>query len=151
MLNESPWEGAEAIIFDAVGTLIDPHPSVAEVYVAAARRQGVELDRGLVKARFHQHFRNDELDETRGPLVTDEPTEYRRWRRIVSNVLPEVPHPDRAFFELWDHFGRPESWRCYADVAPALATLTRAGLPIRIASNFDGRLRAFVGGLADLS
>jgi putative hydrolase of the HAD superfamily len=151
MLNESTWEGIEGIVFDAVGTLIDPFPTVADVYAEAARRQGVELDRGLVKTRFHQHFRNDEVDEIRGPLVTDEVTEFCRWRRIVASVLPEVPYPDRAFFELWDHFGRPESWRCYPDVAPALAVLSAQGLPIRIASNFDGRLRAVVRGLAELA
>jgi putative hydrolase of the HAD superfamily len=153
MLNETTreWESIEAIVFDAVGTLIDPCPTVAEVYVEAALRQGVELDRGVVKSRFHQYFRNDEVDEMRGPLRTDEATEFRRWRRIVSNVLPEVPYPDRAFFELWEHFSRPGSWRCFADVAPALAVLTEQKLPIRIASNFDGRLRTVVQGLTELS
>jgi putative hydrolase of the HAD superfamily len=146
MLNEFSWEGIDGIVFDAVGTLIDPDPSVADVYTEAARRQGVELDRAVVKARFHRYFRNDEIDETRGPLVTDEATEYRRWRRIVTNVLPEVPFPDRAFFELWDHFGKPESWRCFEDVAPALELLCARQVPIRIASNFDGRLRAVARG-----
>jgi putative hydrolase of the HAD superfamily len=65
--------------------------------------------------------------------------------------LPEVPNPDRAFFELWDHFGRPEAWRCFADVKAALDQLTAWNVPIRIASNFDGRLRGVVGGLSELS
>jgi putative hydrolase of the HAD superfamily len=151
MLNESTWSGIDGIVFDAVGTLIDPQPPVAEVYTEAARRQGVNLDRAVVKARFHQYFRNDEVDEMRGPLVTDEATEFRRWRRIVSNVLPEVPNPDRAFFELWDHFGRPEAWRCFHDVEPALRFLSARQIPIRIASNFDGRLRTVVTGLAELA
>jgi putative hydrolase of the HAD superfamily len=151
MLNESPWDGIDAIVFDAVGTLIEPNPPVADVYAEATRRQGVELDRALVKARFHQYFRNDEVDEMRGPMVTDEATEFRRWRRIVSNVIPEVPNPDRAFFELWDHFSRPEAWRTFPDVAPALAFLTARNVPIRIASNFDARLRAVVRGLTELA
>jgi putative hydrolase of the HAD superfamily len=151
MLNESEWTGLGGIVLDAVGTLIDPDPPVAEVYAEAARRQGVQLDRALVKARFHQYFRNDEVDEMQGPMVTDEPSEFRRWRRIVTNVIPEVPHPDRAFFELWDHFGRPEAWRAFPDVAPALARLAARGTPVRIASNFDARLRAVVGGLPELA
>jgi putative hydrolase of the HAD superfamily len=151
MLNESFWMGIDGIVFDAVGTLIDPSPSVAEVYVEAARRQGVDLEHGVVKARFHMYFRNDEVDEMRGPLATDEVGEFRRWRRIVSNVLPEVPDPDRAFAELWDHFGRPEAWSCFADVAPTLDRLGSRAIPIRIASNFDGRLRGVVGGLPELS
>ena len=151
MLNESLWKGIEGIVFDAVGTLIDPYPSVAEVYVEAAGRQDVLLDRAVVKCRFHQYFRNDEVDEMRGPLATSEPIEYRRWRRIVTNVLPEVPDPDRAFAELWDHFGRSGAWRCFDDVAPVLEQLESLQIPIRVASNFDARLRAVVAGLAELS
>jgi putative hydrolase of the HAD superfamily len=151
MFNESLWTGIDGIVFDAVGTLIDPYPSVAEVYAEAARRQGVHIERAVVKSRFHQYFRNDEVDEMRGPLATDEPSEFRRWRRIVSNVLPEVPDPDRAFEELWDHFGRSEAWRCFPDVAPVLDRLEAKEIPIRIASNFDARLRGVVSGLGELS
>jgi putative hydrolase of the HAD superfamily len=151
MFNDSPWAESDGIVFDAVGTLIDPFPSVAEVYAEAARRQGVHLDRGLVKSRFHRYFRDDEVDEMRGPLETDEATEFRRWRRIVTNVLPEVPDPDRVFDELWEHFGRPEAWRCFSDVATALASLSARRVPIRVASNFDARLRAVVRGLPELS
>ena len=133
--------GVEGIVLDAVGTLIEPRPSVAEAYAAAARRQGVELEREVVRARFLRHFGDDEVDELRGPLATDEPTEQRRWRRVVGRVLPEVPDPERAFAELWEHFGRAGSWATFADVEPALRALAGAGLRLRIASNFDGRLR----------
>jgi putative hydrolase of the HAD superfamily len=151
MLSESPWAGIDAIVFDAVGTLIEPNPPVADVYVEAARRQGAELDRALVKGRFHQHFRNDEVDEMRGPMVTDEATEFRRWRRIVSSVIPEVPNPDQAFFELWDHFSRPQAWCIFPDVGPGLEFLAARNVPIRIASNFDARLRTVVQGLPELA
>ena len=80
-----------------------------------------------VRARFQVHFQSDEVHAEQGVLSTDEATERRRWRRIVAGVLPEVPDPDRAFDELWDHFSRPESWRCYPDVAPVLDALWRAG------------------------
>jgi putative hydrolase of the HAD superfamily len=145
------WHGIEGIVLDAVGTLIDPFPPVADVYLAAAGRQGVELDRSEVRTRFHRCFRNDELDETRGPLVTDEAIERRRWHRIVTQVLPELPDPERGFAELWQHFARPSSWRCYPDVAPALRALWASGVPVRIASNFDARLRQVVAGLDELA
>ena len=118
MTTRAILDGIGAIVFDAVGTLIHPSPSVADVYTAAALRQGVVLDRDEVKARFGRHFRDDEADERRGPLATDEPTERRRWRRIVADVLPELPDPDEAFGELWDHFGRPTAWRPFPDVGP---------------------------------
>ena len=150
MTRRIRWENVDGLIIDAVGTLIDPTPSVARVYAAAALRQGLQVDLGVVKSRFGQYFRNDEVDDQLGPMVTDEAIEFRRWRRIVSNVLPDLPDPDRAFDELWDHFGHPEAWRCFADVAPGLKLLRDEGWPVRIASNFDSRLRDVAGGLGDL-
>lgn len=143
--------GIRGIVLDAVGTLIDPRPSVAEAYSEAARRQGVVLERDEVRDRFRRHFGDDEVDEIRGPLATDEEVEHRRWRRIVLGVLPEVPDPGRAFEELWAHFGRPDAWRAFDDAAPALDRFRAAGLPVRVASNFDGRLRGVLRGLPGLA
>jgi len=84
-------------------------------------------------------------------MVTDEAMELRRWRRIVGGVLPEVPDPRRAFEELWGHFARPGSWRCFPDVGPTVRELAEAGLPVRIASNFDARLRDVVAGLPEIA
>ena len=150
MIVLNSWDDVDGIILDAVGTLIDPVPSVAQVYASAALRQGLEVGLAEVKARFRQYFRDDEVDDQLGPMATDEATEFRRWRRIVTNVLPDLPDPDRAFAELWDHFGHPEAWRCFPDVASGLQALGDAGWPVRIASNFDGRLREVTSGLADL-
>jgi putative hydrolase of the HAD superfamily len=151
MIRMQGWDRIEGIVLDAVGTLIDPEPSVAQTYASAALRQGQVVDIAEVKRRFGRHFRNDEVDEQLGPMVTDESIEYRRWRRIVANVLPELPDQDRAFAELWDHFGRPEAWRCFPDVEPGLLALREAGVPVRIASNFDARLRGVAAGLPELA
>jgi putative hydrolase of the HAD superfamily len=151
MISLEGWDRIEGIVLDAVGTLIEPEPSVAQVYASAALRQGLVVEVAEVKRRFGQHFRNDEVDERLGPMVTDESIEYRRWRRIVANVLPDLPDLDRAFAELWDHFGRPQAWRCFPDVAPGLEALRDAGFPVRIASNFDGRLRTVATGLIELA
>jgi putative hydrolase of the HAD superfamily len=145
------WDGIEGIVLDAVGTLIEPEPSVARAYADAALRQGVVVDLAEVKKRFGRHFRNDEVDEQRGPMITDETIEFRRWRRIVANVLPDLPDQGRAFDELWDHFGRPEAWRCFPDVAQGLVALREAGFRVRVASNFDGRLRGVAAGLPELA
>ncbi|MHC5539369.1 HAD-IA family hydrolase [Singulisphaera rosea] len=145
------WDGIRGIVLDAVGTLIEPSPSVAEVYGEAARRQGVTLDRETIRGRFLRHLGEDEVDEARGPLATDEVIERRRWRRVVGNVLVEVPDLERAFEELWEHFGRHESWRCYPDVEPLLEFLRSLGLPYRIGSNFDSRLRKIIEGLPELA
>ena len=150
-MNERPiWDGISGIVFDAVGTLIKPDPSVAEAYTAAARRQGVVLEPEEVRARFQVHFQSDAVHAEQGVLSTDEATERRRWRMIVTGVLPEIPDPDRAFDELWEHFSRPDSWRCFPDVAPALKALMAMGISVCVGSNFDGRLRGVVQGLPEL-
>jgi putative hydrolase of the HAD superfamily len=151
MSKQLNWDLIRGIVLDAVGTLIKPEPSVADAYTTAAEGQGVILDRQEVKARFNQHFKSDEVRGQRGPYSTDEATEIRRWRRIVSKVLPEIPDPERAFDELWDHFGRPESWRCFPDVVPALRAIHGAGIAVCVGSNFDSRLRQVVHGLPELS
>jgi putative hydrolase of the HAD superfamily len=151
MSEEPMWDRIAGIVFDAVGTLIKPDPSVAMAYTAAARRQGVELEPEEVRARFHAHFQSDAVHGEQGVLSTDEETERRRWRQIVCGVLPEIPEPERAFNELWEHFSRPESWRCFPDVAPALRALKSMGIELCVGSNFDGRLRGVVQGLPELA
>ncbi len=150
MDHHSGWLDVDGIIFDAVGTLIRPTPSVAEAYSAAALRQGVVLSTEETRRRFQIHFASDGIHADRGLLSTDETTEKRRWREIVAGVLPEISNPDRAFDELWDHFGRPESWRAFPDVAPALRALESMGVQVCIGSNFDTRLRSVVQGLPEL-
>ena len=151
-MSERPlWDRIAGIVFDAVGTLIKPDPTVAVAYTAAALRQGVELEPEVVRARFQAHFHSDEVHGEQGVLSTNEETERRRWRKIVCGVLPEVPEPDRAFDELWEHFSRPESWRCFPDVAPALRALKTMGIELCVGSNFDARLRGVVQGLPELA
>lgn len=150
MDHRAGWLDAEGIIFDAVGTLIRPAPSVAEAYSAAALRQGVVISHEETRSRFQVHFASDAIHAERGLLSTDEATEKRRWRGIVAGVLPEIPDPDRAFEELWDHFGHPESWRAFPDVEQALRGLESMGVRVCIGSNFDTRLRGVVRGLPEL-
>lgn len=141
----------EAVVFDAVGTVIEPDPPVAAAYVRAAARQGVELDLALVRERFHRAFRIDDRDDpTLDRFLTSEAREYRRWRSIVENVLPEVPDLDRCFLELWGHFGTAESWSCFDDVSPLLDALDELRIPYLLASNFDARLRDVLSGLEEL-
>ncbi len=150
MKSEMGMNGVRGIVFDAVGTLIKPVPSVAEAYTAAASRQGVSIRPAEVRERFQHHFQNGHEHAGNGLFSTDEATERRRWRKIVAGVLAEVPDPDRAFQELWAHFSHPGSWRVYPDVEPALGGLADAGISICVGSNFDSRLRGVVQGMSEL-
>jgi putative hydrolase of the HAD superfamily len=151
VIAESLWPGIEGIVLDAVGTLIHPEPPVADVYHAAAERQSVLLSASDLKSRFRIVFAEDEARSRLGSMETNEGIELERWRQIVTDVLIDLPDPDRAFRELWHHFGQADAWRCYPDASAALEILGKSGLRIVIGSNFDGRLRAVAAGVPELA
>lgn len=139
-----------AFLFDAVGTLIHPEPSVAAAYHAAGLRHGSRLALDEVDRRFRHAFAAEEaLDAASGSLRTDEARELRRWRSIVGAVFSEVPTAahDELFQDLWDHFARPSSWRAFDDAAPTLEALIGRGATIAVGSNFDARLALIVAEL----
>ena len=144
-------EEIDGVLFDAVGTLIEPTPPVAEVYRAAAEARGLSIESDAMRGRFRSAFRETERADSLGALATDEARERSRWRRIVDGCLAELPDRSASFDALWDHFGRPSAWRAFPDVGPTLRTLRDAGLAIRIGSNFDGRLRPVLRGLPELA
>jgi putative hydrolase of the HAD superfamily len=151
MIRKNDLRLIRGVLFDAVGTLIDPAPSAAEAYSRAAERQGIALDAHVVRARFQQTCaQEDQIDSSRG-LVTSEIRERERWKAIVAACLAEVPDPGQAFRELWDHFAQPQSWTHLPAAASTLARLDRAGYRIAIASNFDSRLRSVLLGHPELS
>lgn len=144
------------VVFDAVGTLIEPVPSVSSVYHAVGRRHGSRLSQEEVAARFRAAFFESEADTDGGRAASDryrtsESLERDRWRNVVAAVFDDVTKPGDCFEELWRHFGRPEAWRCFDDVPGAFGELKEAGLRIAVASNFDSRLHAVVRGIAGLT
>lgn len=131
------------VVFDAVGTLLRPEPSVAESYAAAGRRFGSKLTRNEIDTAFRSVFAAEKESDLRAhDGRTNEPRERDRWRMIVAGVFRDVPSTkhDALFDELWNHFAAPSSWRTFDDTQPTLARLAAAGQSIAIASNFDSRL-----------
>lgn len=133
-------DGIEWVLFDAVGTLIYPHPPVVEVYWAAGELFGSRLLVDEIRGRFGEAFR---IHHGHGE-ATSEAGERERWRRIVASVFEDVGSCAEELFEdLWQHFAEPPHWRTYDDVA-VLAELAARGFRVGIASNFDGRLVGIV-------
>jgi putative hydrolase of the HAD superfamily len=112
-----------------------------------------------VRARFGRAFRESEREDlgvsgewdASGRLRTDERHETKRWRRIVGRVFDDVGDPEACFAELYEHFARPDSWRCFPEVGTTLAALRLAGFRLAIASNFDRRLESVCDGLPELA
>lgn len=134
------------VAFDAVGTLIEPTPSVAVVYASIGNRYGAQLSEDEVRQRFHQLFSARQFD-----LETDEQTELNFWREIVVGVLADAGQNECCFQELYAHFARPESWSVNADVVEMFEALQQRGIQIAVASNFDHRLHAVIDGYPELS
>jgi putative hydrolase of the HAD superfamily len=133
------------IAFDAVGTLIYPDPPVAEVYARVGREHGSVFSVDEVRVRFREAFRA----ECEGATGTNEDEERLRWRRIVQRVFA-LEKVESCFEELFAHFGRAESWRCFPDVGETLHGLSKRGYDLVLASNFDRRLHAICDGHAEL-
>jgi len=139
----------QAVFFDAVGTLIYPHPSAPAVYTEVGRRYGSKLDEAAIADRFRAAFqREEEIDRSAG-WRTSEEREIARWRNIVQDALQDAKDTEARFDELYGHFGRPSSWRIDPDAARVLPELSNRGLMLGIASNYDHRLRTVAAGLPE--
>lgn len=132
----------EAVVFDAVGTLIRPEPAAAAAYHRAAQRYGSRLAGGEIARRFKAAFaRQESLDAAGGAWRTDEQRERARWQAIVAEVLDDVAEQAELFADLWRHFAEPAHWSLYGDVPAAWQALSASGVQLAVASNFDARLQ----------
>lgn len=148
-----PPRGVTTVVFDVVGTLIEPHPTVAEAYRQAAARHGVSCDVGVVRQRFQAAWRKQEaVDATSRPaFATSGPREQERWRSIVRDVFADAAAADAIFADLWEHFGRVEAWRPLDRGRALVRAALDAGLTVALASNFDERLLGLAARMEPLS
>jgi putative hydrolase of the HAD superfamily len=146
------WKDVRCIAFDAVGTLIYPEPSVADVYFAVAQRHGSRVTREETSRRFARALQSFEHEDGAGAdrWATSEARERDRWTYVVAEVIDDVADVGACFDELFQHFARPSSWRCFPDVGDALTLLARQRCRLAVASNFDDRLNAICDRLPEL-
>jgi putative hydrolase of the HAD superfamily len=137
--------GVKAAVFDVVGTLVDPSPSVAVAYQQAARRHGVEVAVAELAPRFGAAWtRQEAIDAVLQPAhSTSRQREHQRWHAIVRDVfagLADSDATDAIFQDLWQHFALPTAWQATAHGPELVAAALEAGLQVALASNFDERL-----------
>ena len=141
----------EAVLFDAVGTLLFPDPPVAATYAAAGARFGSNLMLDEIARRFRTAFaRQEALDAEQYGHRTSEEREKARWQAIVFEVFDDAGDLPGLFAALWQHFAEPRHWRLHADAAKLWASHGDRGALTCIASNFDGRLAKICHGLPPL-
>jgi putative hydrolase of the HAD superfamily len=136
----------QAVLFDAVGTLLHAEPDIATVYARAGHRYGSELQREQVLTRFRAAFARVFAEQSKHERPAAHDADHRRWRQVVAIVFRELPQTEELFEELWQHFAEPSSWRLFADVAPIWQRLQQQGLLVGIASNYDNRILSVVRG-----
>lgn len=142
-----------AIVFDVVGTLVEPDPPVTQAYRQAGLRQGVDLDVGEIDRRFREAWIRQEAVDAAGspPFATDQERERRRWQAIVADVFADVPRGKAIFEDLWEHFARPAAWRPLSSGREVARAALDAGLTMALASNFDDRLHRIASAIEPLS
>jgi putative hydrolase of the HAD superfamily len=143
-----------AVLFDAVGTLIELREPVGETYSRAVADHGVKVSSRRIGQAFGRVVAKAE------PLVFPgaEPAllpalERDWWRRVVRDTLRAsasacpVADLDACFEDLWRHYASPAAWRLREGAAEILSRLRTRGLRLAVVSNFDGRLPALLEGL----
>jgi 2-haloacid dehalogenase/putative hydrolase of the HAD superfamily len=121
------------VTFDCYGTLIDWESGIADAFLAAAREDGVDVNREDVLRAYAETERVVEREQFR--LYRDVLTESTT---RVARSLGWPLSDDRATF-LVRSIG---SWKPFPDTNPALARLRAAGYKLGILSNVDDDLLA---------
>lgn len=137
----------QAVLFDAVGTLIHLREPVGETYARVAGEHGRAVRAAALQAAFPRVVR------AMPPMVCTasdrrqvEECERAWWRTVVRSVFdvadatPQFDDFERFFERLFAHFATAAAWCCADGAAPALAALRARGLHVGMVSNFDHRL-----------
>lgn len=133
--NASPGgDPVRAVTFDVGGTLIQPWPSVGQVYAEVAAAHGHRgLSPEVLNRRFAAEWRAlKKFQHTRS-----------QWSALVDATFRDLvqPVPSESFFDaLYERFAEPEAWHIYPDVLPTLEVLAARGLKLGVISNWDERL-----------
>jgi putative hydrolase of the HAD superfamily len=121
----------EAVTFDAGGTLIEPWPSVGEVYASVAREFGIDCS----AARLNAQFVNAWTTRTGFKYSRDE------WHDVVRHSFLGISEVSPQLFDaIYDRFAQSDAWLIYDDVIPTLQTLESMGVKLAVISNWDDRL-----------
>ena len=121
----------EAVTFDAGGTLIEPWPSVGDVYASVAREFGIDCS----AARLNAQFANAWTTRTGFKYSRDE------WHDVVRHSFLGVTDVSPQLFDaIYERFAQADAWLIYDDVIPTLQNLESMGLKLAVISNWDDRL-----------
>jgi dihydrofolate synthase / folylpolyglutamate synthase len=129
-----------AVTFDVGGTLIEPWPSVGDVYGQIAQKHGLHLSPQILNQRFAAAWKaKKNFSYTKSD-----------WSALVDETFAGLAgtRPSASFFsELYEEFAGAAAWRIYEDVLPCLKRLRSGGIKLGAISNWDERLRPLLRAL----
>lgn len=148
----------EALLLDAMGTLIGLRRSVGSSYAALAAKFGLEAEAEAIDHAFPRVYR--QAPPLAFPGLSGEvlrAAEIDWWGARISEVL-QVSLPDAEeqlaaglpaglAEALFEHFANPALWRVYPEVPDCLQRWRQRGLRLAVVSNFDSRLEGLLDAL----
>jgi putative hydrolase of the HAD superfamily len=149
----SPHSPYTAVLFDAVGTLIRPWPSVGSVYAGAAASAGLSCGAAALERHFRRAYHDLMPKRFAGgkQYRTSESRERSWWKAAAAKTFERAgcQRPPRQVVEAaFSAFAHAGSWKKYADAERTLGKLRSMGLVLGVVSNFDARLHAVLEGLS---
>jgi len=135
----------QAITFDVGGTLIEPWPSVGDIYAQVASELGFQnLSVDQINAQFNEAWRQKEEFQ-----YSEE-----HWLELVSKSFAHLLSESESasiFPSIYRRFEETAVWRIHDDVLPTLDELAARGFRMAVVSNWDTRLRPLLKNLKLLS
>jgi putative hydrolase of the HAD superfamily len=143
----------EAVLLDAVGTLIRPWPSVGSVYSRAASSAGLVCGAAALERHFQKAYHELMPERFAGgeQYRTSEARERAWWKRAAARTFERAGYgipPRRVIDAAFGAFAHASAWRRYADALRVLVKLRSMGMALGVVSNFDSRLHAVLDGLS---
>ena len=140
-----------AITFDATGTLIHA-PRLVEIYVDCFERHQRPVTAEALRGLIPDVWREFDLAHVAGVerFAAHPGGAEGWWGRFIARICErlELEPPTRFLVrELFDRFGRAESWQLFPEVERSLEELREAGLRFAVVSNWDHRLPGVLDGL----
>lgn len=145
------WSRPQALLLDAMGTLITLRRPLGSTYSEAAADHGLQVEPDAIETAFEAVYRQAPplaFPGLGGDALRE--AEIGWWGERIDAVLQSTlgqPGPVALHQQLFEAFADPALWRVYDDVPPMLERWSEAGIGLAVVSNFDSRLPGLLEGL----
>ena len=137
----------KAVFFDAGGTLIEPHPSVGEVYGGVAARLGCPAEPAVVETRWRSAWADYQREASGGglPLPRSDAEDLAMWHRITRMIYDGVPAFRGLDYARWFDgihaaFTGGACWRVFPEARGVIDACRARGLRCGVVSNWSSFL-----------